>query len=891
MRRKLQRVHKAAQLARSAARIARSDGLLSSFVRGVRYVSSRSGLVTQQEFRAALAGIKSAQAAALAHQQQSVAALQAQLDDMRRRMALQIQVDDLQRGMNGLHEREAGISQSLRWLAEYFPQASQPTPTPTSGISGFSPLISIVMPVWNRRSFVGAAIDSVVGQTYGNWELLVVDDGSTDGSCDIISERLHDPRIRLLTREHRGVSQARNVALQEARGEIIAYLDSDNAWFPGYLAEVVNIFDACPEADCAYAAQLVDSRERDQSYIRSPRFDRDAYPRTGGIDLNVFAHRREMVDQFGDFDEELTQLVDWDLIVRYTRHRDPVVVPTIGGRYRAFGKDSISSSGNYAYNYYRLSRKHDRPAVDGLRVLYVVWDYPQLTETYIRWEIACLRRWGVHVEVWSELDKTASPYPSDVPVHFGSLEDAIRKVRPHLAHVHWLNIAERYHERIARAGLQMTVRGHGFEFYPDMLQRLLKNSGVQRINVFPHYVPPQADLRIRPMNSAFNGDLYYPPPEKDSFLVVRTASGKAAKSVETFIDVAAQCPQHRFVLALGVLNQLAHYAEEIQAYNRRLGSPVEIRVNVPTEEAAALVRQAGIYLHTYGTEEPFGMPISIAEAMATGAFTLVRNLPGASHYVGPVGGVYESVDEAANIIRQSARWYEEQWCDVRRRTVEFAYQHYADVNVLRPLLDDWLRIRQTGIDACSIVDELDDPDLRPALQFLTDEAGLGLISCFGRTYLSHVAGTSRILHGWGVDIDVRKAALFHSLYVDRRIKATPEQRAKIRALVGERAERLAYELCAVALVHIEPVLNAQPPFEFPDQIAGGTLCLSAADLDDLCRIHLAEWTEKRERCPEASLEPGFYRRIAQRLGGPAAEAFFANERTRIAVAGPQRRAA
>jgi glycosyltransferase involved in cell wall biosynthesis/uncharacterized coiled-coil protein SlyX len=889
MRRNLQRVRTAASLARKAARIARRDGPAASVEHAVRYLACRSGMLPRQDFEAALTQLQSALgqwqsaftatlSAALAHQQQSIAGLQSQMNEVQRRLI-------------ECQERENGVSQSLRWLAENHPTAGHAPPTATAPVGDSSPLVSIVLPVWNRRSLVGAAIDSVLSQTYGNWELLVVDDGSTDGSRDVVAGTLRDPRVRLLTQERAGVSRARNLALQHARGEIVAYLDSDNEWFPGYLAEIVSTFAANLAADCAYAAQLVEERERQQSYIRSPRFDRDAYPHTGGIDLNVFSHRRQLVDRCGGFDEELTQLVDWDLIIRYTRHRDPVLVPTIGGRYRAFGGDSISSSGNDASNFYRLSRKHDQPAVDGLRVLYVVWDYPQLTETYIRWEIACMRRWGVHVEVWSELDKTASPYRSDVPVHYGSLEDAIRKVRPHVAHVHWLNIAERYHERIARAGLQMTVRGHGFEFNPAMLQRLLQNWGVQRINVFPHYVPPQAEPRIRPMNSAFNGDLYYPPPEKDAFLVVRTASGKPAKAVETFIDVAAQCPQHRFVLALGVLNRLEHYAEEVQDYNRKLGSPVEIRINVPTEEAAALVRQAGVYLHTYGTEEPFGMPISIAEAMATGAFTLVRNLPGAAHYVGLVGGVYETADHAASLIRQSARWYDEQWRDVRRRTVEFAYQNYADVNVLRPLLDDWLHIRHAGIDASSIVEELHDPELQPALRFLMDDARLGLINNFGRTYLSHVVGTCRKLHSWSADVDLRKAALFHSLYIDRRINPTPEQRARIRTLIGDRAERLAYAFCAVVFVHLEPVLNTQPPFEFPDQIAGGTLRLNVADFDDLCQIHLAEWTEKRNRCPEASLEPAFYRRIAQRLGGLAAAEFAATEQRRLVVAREQRRAA
>jgi hypothetical protein len=477
-----------------------------------------------------------------------------------------------------------------------------------------------------------------------------------------------------------------------------------------------------------------------------------------------------------------------------------------------------------------------------------------------------MRRWGVHVEVWSEIEKTAAPYPSEVPVHHGSLDDAIRRVRPHVAHVHWLNIANRYHELIARAGLQMTVRGHGFEFDAGAVPRLLENAAVQAVYVFPHYAPAVGSHpRVRSMTVAFNGDVYYPQPAKDRFLVVRTASGKPAKAVETFIDVATLCPQHRFVLVLGVLNRLEHYVDEVVEYNRRCGSPVDIRISLPTEEAAALVRQAGIFLHTYGDQEPFGMPISIAEAMATGAYTLVRRLPGAAEFVGDAGALYGSAEEAAHLIRLSARWYREQWLDRQARTVEFAYRNYADLDVLKPLLHEWRRIADAGIPAPSIIDDVFDPALRPALAFLLDEAKIGLIEVFGRSFLSHVVGTWRLLRNMKADADVARAGLFHSIYIDHRVTPDALRRQRVRQVIGERSERLVYAFCAINAVHIERALESAAPLELPDRLASATLRLSRADFDDVCLIHLAEWTEKAPRCPEARLNPAFYRRIAESL--------------------------
>jgi hypothetical protein len=133
--------------------------------------------------------------------------------------------------------------------------------------------------------------------------------------------------------------------------------------------------------------------------------------------------------------------------------------------------------------------------------------------------------------------------------------------------------------------------------------------------------------------------------------------------------------------------------------------------------------------------------------------------------------------------------------------------------------------------------------------------------------------------------------LCHSVYIDNRISPTPANRALLRERIGERAERLVYAFSAVVFVHLERLLDSQLPFDFPDQFAGGTLRLNVADFDDLCLIHLAEWTEKRNRCPEASLDPAFYRRIAQRLGGRAAATFAAAQSHPLADARWQRRAA
>lgn len=576
---------------------------------------------------------------------------------------------------------------SLRWLLEHYPvsrKRAEPRTEP-------QPLISVIMPVYDREHTIGAAIESVQAQTYPTWELLVIDDGSTDRTREIVARYENDPRIRLRSQKHSGHCAARNHGLAESRGEIVAYLDSDNTWYRRYLERVARALGERPEADSVYLAQLV--RGRATAYVRGLPFDRKRLERANYIDLSVFAHRRRLFDVLGGFDESLTRLVDWDLILRYTAVAAPLAVPMLGGCYRTGRADRISTREGCSRNDYLIRRKQDGEVGSHVRVLYALWHYPQLTETYIRWEIECMQRWGVHVEVWSERDSPASPFETHVPVHHGSLTSAIAKVRPNLVHVHWLHSAVQYAGEVRRAGLPLTARAHGFEVARRNVMALQRSPTVQAIYLFPHVVRSYSGLdKVRPMTTAFNGDLFYPGPHKDRRLVVRTGPGLPTKDVQTFFDAALACPDHRFVLVLAHCNGHERFLDKVAAYNRKLGNPVDLRFDQPVEQVAILLREAGIYLHTHGLGVPYGMPISIAEAMASGCHVIGRRCRASEAYIGNAGRVYRSAAEAVEQIRRTTEWSDEQWQRARHLAVERAYRYFADIHVLRPMLEDWRRI-------------------------------------------------------------------------------------------------------------------------------------------------------------------------------------------------------
>jgi O-antigen/teichoic acid export membrane protein len=101
--------------------------------------------------------------------------------------------------------------------------------------------VSVIIPVHNGEAHVGDAVRSVLNQTYADLEVLVVDDGSSDGTADVVT-RFQDPRVRLLRQEQRGVAGARNSGLREASGELVAFLDHDDVWFPDKLAIQLPVF-------------------------------------------------------------------------------------------------------------------------------------------------------------------------------------------------------------------------------------------------------------------------------------------------------------------------------------------------------------------------------------------------------------------------------------------------------------------------------------------------------------------------------------------------------------------------------------------------------------------------------------------------------------------------
>ena len=206
------------------------------------------------------------------------------------------------------------------------------------------PAITVIMPTYQRARFVGEAIASVIAQTMSDWQLIVVDDGSTDDTDTVIAPLLGDGRIHYLREFHRGQSAARNRGLAEAAADKIAFLDSDNLFYPMFLASALAAFDRMPDTAAIYGVLVSRNHGMAESGFLMRPFDPLMLDKGNFIDLNTIACRRDALLACGGFDQSLAKLEDWDLLLRLARHGPLRAIPNLAVYYRMLDSVRVSDT-------------------------------------------------------------------------------------------------------------------------------------------------------------------------------------------------------------------------------------------------------------------------------------------------------------------------------------------------------------------------------------------------------------------------------------------------------------------------------------------------------------------------------------------------------------------
>ena len=192
-------------------------------------------------------------------------------------------------------------------------------------MEGPRPKVSVYTPTYNYGRFLGEAIQSVLGQTFQDWELIVVDDGSTDDTREVV-DAFADSRIHYVYQQNRGNPAARNVALRLAKGEYIAFLDADDLWFPEKLQKQVAQLDGLASTvglvygdvylfnheDGAIICRFLRGRRPPRGRVFDELLDTDGWfiSDTGSL------IRREVFQRVGLYDESLLTYEDWEMWVR-----------------------------------------------------------------------------------------------------------------------------------------------------------------------------------------------------------------------------------------------------------------------------------------------------------------------------------------------------------------------------------------------------------------------------------------------------------------------------------------------------------------------------------------------------------------------------------------------
>jgi glycosyltransferase involved in cell wall biosynthesis len=186
------------------------------------------------------------------------------------------------------------------------------------------PKISVIIPTYNRAQYITHALDSVLCQTFPDYEIIVVDDGSTDNTQDILKK--YEGKIKTIRQDNQGISKTRNRGIQMAKGEYIAFLDSDDYWAPEKLKEQIQVLDSYPKVGIVYARMPIINKQGEKIGMKpagvSGKNFKELLEVWGDIPTSTVMTRRDCFDKAGLFESSLEPMEDIDMWIRIARFYD-----------------------------------------------------------------------------------------------------------------------------------------------------------------------------------------------------------------------------------------------------------------------------------------------------------------------------------------------------------------------------------------------------------------------------------------------------------------------------------------------------------------------------------------------------------------------------------------
>ena len=243
-------------------------------------------------------------------------------------------------------------------------------------MSNFETAVSVCIASYNHAEYIGLAIESVLAQTYKNYEIIVVDDGSTDKSLEILNSyaRKFPERVRVFTHENHknlGISKTANLAIEKSTGKYIAFLGSDDLWEKNMLALQIPALEQNPQIGLVYSkAKIIDSRGKATGAIAGESFKKNGDQLKQLLAKNFIPaatalFRRECIERVGGFDENLVY-GDWELWLRILAHwemtfvDEPLALYRVHRRNTSLGTNVEIDAERKLDIFKRLAEKKDR---------------------------------------------------------------------------------------------------------------------------------------------------------------------------------------------------------------------------------------------------------------------------------------------------------------------------------------------------------------------------------------------------------------------------------------------------------------------------------------------------------------------------------------------------
>jgi glycosyltransferase involved in cell wall biosynthesis len=513
-----------------------------------------------------------------------------------------------------------------------------------------STLISVVLTTRNRRAYLERAIASVLAQRHFALELVVIDDGSTDDTAELLAAIL-DPRVRVLRTAGIGVSAARNLGLAAARGKIITHLDDDNLMDPGWLRAVAWAFERWPDTELLYGARLIEDAPARGSIPSGVMpsmewlpFDRARLEQANYIDMNVIAHRADLPE--ARFDEALRSSVEWDMLLRLTARRSPLELPVIACLYSNYAPNRVSEQPAVLEDS-RIVRARLH-TTRSMRVLSYNALFPLMSETYIEEEMLALEAQGACV-AFSAFERSISPYSVRQAV-FSGLEEAIAVHDPDVIVVYWTTHALGELEHLERVGRPFALRVHSFDFDVDEVIRVKNHPCCVGVWAFPHHAA--AIPGAHELVPIFMTHAAMPAPATKRNVVASVSAGLPKKDWPLLLDAMDRLSDLDRVIVLARSNSFEHVPDEVVRLAATCKRPPTVRINVPRSEVFELLTRTSVLLYTAMPGVPLGIPMSVIEGLYAGACVITPDRPEMSALCGEGFRPYRTAADIVAHVRE-----------------------------------------------------------------------------------------------------------------------------------------------------------------------------------------------------------------------------------------------